>query len=171
MNARSMVVVGLGLIGLGGGLGQAQAPGPRPPLVACEAKKDAPCVVLASKSADIVGVWKQYFGSPIIPNPSGMAYIRYNPDGTFAIADTPENTRAPFKNWPRGTVRFEGTRALLTVEAIEGAPAECRTAVHEMRVLRLGERPVGLSYAPIEDTCVPRLRDLTMVLPYVGPAN
>ncbi|PYE53178.1 hypothetical protein [Deinococcus yavapaiensis] len=154
-------------------LALAQAPtrspaGPRPPLVTCEPGKAVPCIVIASRLADIVGVWKQYLGNPLFAAQDGVGYIRYNADGSFVIADTPEHTVAPFKNWPRGTVRFDGTRALLTVEPIEGVPAECQTAIHEMRVVRLGSRPVGLIYSQVEDNCLPRRSDLGVVLPYIG---
>ena len=170
MKARWMAVVGLGLLGLGASLGQAQAPAARAPLVACETGKDVACVVLATRPADIAGVWKQYLGNPALGAPGGMAYIRYNADGSYVIADTPENTRAPFKNWPRGTVSFDGARMTVTVAGDQIAP-ECRTGDLEARVIRLGDRPVGLSYKPIDDKCAGRQADLGLVLPYVGPAN
>lgn len=170
MNARSIAGVGLVLFGLGASFGQAQAPAARPPLVACEAGKDVPCIVLATKIADIAGIWKQYLGNPALAAPGRMGYIRYSADGSFVIADTPENTRAPFKNWPSGTVSFDGPRMTLTVKGEVSLP-ECRTGVYEVRVIRLGDRPVGLQYTVVDDKCVGRQADLDLVLPYAGPAD
>src|SRR5690242_3438534 len=52
-------------------------------LVPCTTGVTGPCDLIATKADDIVGVWKQYFGSPRFNTPDGMAYIRYNADGTY----------------------------------------------------------------------------------------
>src|SRR6266536_1295433 len=64
-------------------------------LVPCEAGVDKPCDLIATKAEDIVGVWKQYLGGPRFNAPEGMAYIRYNADGTYNIGDSIENTAKP----------------------------------------------------------------------------
>ena len=59
--------------------------------------------MIATEPADIVGIWKQYMGNPRINAPNGMAFIQYRLDGTYSVADTPENTDAPYGIFPHGT--------------------------------------------------------------------
>lgn len=42
---------------------------------------------------------------------------------------------------------------------------KCARAVYEVRVVRLGTRPVGLQYTPVEETCKPRRAALNYLLP------
>ena len=77
-------------------------------LVPCAAGVTGPCDLIAAKPEDIVGVWKQYLGGPRFNAPGGMAYIRYNADGTYVIADSIANTAQPYGSYPSGTYQFEG---------------------------------------------------------------
>lgn len=144
-------------------------PTPRPSLVPCVAGQDVPCVQLATQVSDIVGVWKQYQDNPAFAQASHMGYIRFNPDGSFVLADTLAHTGAPHAPFPFGTVRFEGGRMTFTVQGVPPGMPECARAVYEVRVLRLGTRPVGLQYTPVEETCKPRLAALNYLLPYISP--
>lgn len=136
-------------------------------LVPCADDVTGPCDLIATSADDIVGVWKQYLNNPILNAPGGVAYIRYNADGTYNIADSIENTAAPYGNYPSGTFTFEGTQ--LTIAAIPGAPAPCDgPGVFQLRVLKYGDEPVALRYIPISDTCVPRLQDLSQALVWVA---
>jgi hypothetical protein len=99
-----------------------------------------------------------------------MGYQRINSDGSFVMADAPENTTAPFANWPYGSYTFEGSLARLTVEA-NGVPPICRTATQRFHVYRYGEQPVALLIAPVEDDCPPRLEDTRVPFIWVAPAT
>jgi hypothetical protein len=126
-----------------------------------------PCDQIATAPEDIVGVWKQYLGNPMLNAPGGTAYIRYNVDGTYNIADTIENTVGPFENYPAGTYTFDGTQ--FTISAIPGAPAPCDgPGIFQLRVLKYADKPVALRYIPISDTCAPRLQDLSQALVWVA---
>ena len=149
----------------------AQTQAPKPPLVTCDPGKNAPCVVLANKTSDMAGIWKQYQSNPAFAPLGGMGYIRYNADGTFALADTPENTAGVYKTFPHGTFSFEGNRMTLNVQGVPPNMPECARGVFEVRVIRLGDQPVGMSFTPLEDTCKPRLSDTAQVQVYVGSAR
>src|SRR4051812_184848 len=69
-------------------------------LVPCAAGVTGPCDLIATKPEDIAGVWKQYLGGPRFNAPNGMAYIRYNADGTYVIADSIKNTAQPTPPYP-----------------------------------------------------------------------
>lgn len=153
------------------GLSLAQTQAPRPPLVPCEAGKNAPCVVLASKPADIAGIWKRYQSGPAFAGSGNIGYVRYNADGSFATADTPENTAAQYKTFPYGTISFEGNRMTIDNRGAPASAPECAHGVYEVRVTRLGDQPVGMSFMPLEDTCKTRLNDTPYVQIYVGPAR
>jgi hypothetical protein len=142
----------------------------RPPLVPCEEGAEMmPCVVLAMQPEDIAGIWRQYLGNPMLNAPDGMGFIRYNMDGTFALADTPENTAAPYPPYPHGTYTLENGVITISVEG-EMVPPECRTARHELRVYRYGDQPVALHYVHIEDDCVGRRQDMSHPVVWVAPA-
>lgn len=140
----------------------------RQPLVTCNEEDDAgqACWMIATEPAHLVGIWKQYMGNPRIKAPNGMAFIQYRLDGTYSVADTPENTDAPLGIYPHGTYRFEdGTLTIL----VENVPPECAgPAVLEVRVLQVDGRPIGLRYYPIKDDCAPRRADFTELLLWVG---
>ena len=127
---------------IGCGLAQAQgfsAQATRPPLVACEAGKTSPCVVLATSISDMAGVWKQYQSNPIFTPASGMGYIRYSADGTFALADTQEHAAAgSFGPFPHGTYNFEGSRMTINVANPPPRMPECAHSVQEVRVVKMG---------------------------------
>lgn len=157
------------LLLIGAATAQTQPP-VKPPLIPCAAGQNIPCVVLATKPDDVVGVWKQYTGNPAFAPVGNMAFLRINLDGTFALGTTVEGTRTPTAPFPYGTYRFEGSRMILSVQGVAAtAMPECAKAVHEVRVLRLGTQPVALSYTMLEDTCKPRIADLSQAVIYVGP--
>jgi len=136
-------------------------------LVPCAAGVTGPCDQIATRPEDIVGVWKQYLLDPFFNAPGGMAYIRYNADGTYYLADTVENTTKPFQNYPSGTYRFEGANFIISVAP--GVPAPCDVPpVYQLRVLKYGDQPVALRYVPIRDACIPRLADLSQALIWVA---
>jgi len=137
-------------------------------LVPCTTGATSPCDLIATKAEDIVGVWKQYLNNPVLNALGGVAYIRYNADGTYNIADSVENTVKPFKNYPAGTFKFDGAQFIIA--AIPGAPAPCDgPGVFQLRVLKYGDKPVALRYVVISDTCFPRLQDLSQALVWVAP--
>jgi hypothetical protein len=144
-----------------------EAPATRAPLVPCAATATGPCVQVATSVADIVGVWKQYLGNPMLQAPGHMGFIRYRPDGSMSLAPTPTDTAAPFGMYPRGTISFEGEVATILVEG-DAVPAACRTATVQIHVLRYGSAPFGLFYVPIQDECAGRRADLAMPLLWVG---
>lgn len=144
-----------------------EPPGPRAPLVPCTSATEGPCVQVATSVADIVGVWKQYLGNPLLDAPGRMGFIRYLPDGRYNIAPTPTDASAPFGMYPRGTISFDGEVATILVEG-DAVPAECRTATVQIHVLRYGSAPFGLAYRTLKDDCVGRQADLAMPLLWVG---
>ena len=171
MNRLALVVPLL----VGCGLAQTQVSkvaATRPPLVACEATKTAPCMVLATGIPDMAGVWKQYQSNPAFAPVGGMGYIRYSADGTFALADTQEHAAAAsFGNFPHGTYSFEGNRMTINVANPPPGMPECAQSVQEVRVVKVGAQMVAMSFTPIEDTCKPRLSDTGQMQLYIGPAQ
>jgi hypothetical protein len=136
-------------------------------LVPCGDGVTGPCDLIATTPEDIVGVWKQYLGGPRFNAPDGMAYIRYNADGTYVIADTVEHTAQPYEGYPSGTYTFDGSQFIIGPAV--GAPPPCDIAPHyQLRVLKYGDEPVALRYANISDTCPNRLQDLNQALVWVG---
>ena len=137
-------------------------------LVPCATDVTGPCDLIATKAGDIVGVWKQYFGSPRFNAPEGIAYIRYNADGTYIIADSIDNTAKPYKNYPSGTFKFDGTEFIIGPAA--GVPPPCDIPPHyQLRVLKYGDKSVALRYVPISEGCAARLQDLSQALVWVAP--
>jgi hypothetical protein len=142
---------------------QGATPPPRPALVPCGPTAEGPCVVIATSVDDIVGVWKQHVGNPMLQAPGGVGYIRYRSDGSYSLAPTVAGTAEPFGTFPRGRVTFEGE--VMTIEVFgDMVPAECRRATVQAQVLRLGATPVALFYLPIEDDCAGRLADMRVPL-------
>ena len=137
-------------------------------LVPCTAESTGPCDLIATKAEDIVGVWKQYLGGPRFNAPGGMAYIRYNADGTYVIADSVENTAQPYGVYPSGTFSFDGGAFIIGPAA--DAPPPCDIAPrYQLRVLKYGDEPVALRYVRISDDCPGRLQDLSQALIWVAP--
>jgi hypothetical protein len=128
-------------------------------LVPCTVASTGPCDLIATSAEDIAGVWRQYVGNPRINALGGMAYIRYNADGTFVIADSIENTAQPLEGYPAGTFSFEGAEFIIGPAA--GTPPPCDVPPHyQLRVLQYGDQPVALRYVPIHDDCPARSEDL-----------
>ena len=145
----------------------APPPGPRAPLVPCTPETTGPCVVVATSVDDLVGVWKQYLGNPMLDAPGRMGFIRHRADGTMSLAPTAADTSAPFGTYPRGRITFEGEVATITVDG-DAVPPECRTARAHIHVLRYGAAPVALAYLMIADDCMGRRADLAMPVIWVG---
>lgn len=135
-------------------------------LVPCGTGVTGPCDLIATKAEDIVGVWKQYLGGPQFNAPKSMAYIRYNSDRTYVIADSIENTAKPFKNYPTGTYQFDGARFI--VDPVVGSPCP-GPGIFQLRVLKYGDNPVALRYVTISDPCTGRSQDLSQALIWVAP--
>ena len=149
----------------------AQTQAPRPPLVTCDPGKNVPCVVLASKTSDMAGIWKQYISNPAFVPSGGMGFSRFNVDGTFVLADTADHTAAPYKNFPHGTFSFDGNRMTINVQNVLATMPECARGTSEVRVIHLGDQPVGMIFTPIEDTCKGRLSDSGQIQVYIAPAR
>lgn len=143
------------------------APVPRAPLVPCTPGAAGPCTRVATSVADLVGVWKQYLGNPMLEAPDRMGFIRYRPGGSYSLAPTVADTAAPYGWYPRGTIAFDGGVATISVDG-DAVPAECRAATVQIHVLQLGGARVGLAYLPIEDACEGRRADLALPLLWVG---
>jgi hypothetical protein len=134
-------------------------------LVPCADSATGPCDLIATKPEDIVGVWKQYLGGPRFNAPNGMAYIRFNVDGTYVIADSVENTAQPYDSYPSGTYQFDD--AQLIVDPVVGSPC-AGPGIFQLRVLKYGADPVALRYVTISDPCTGRAQDLSQALVWVS---
>lgn len=124
-----------------------------------------PCDVIATSTADVAGVWKQYMGNPNFVTERGMGFIRYLEDGSYFLAATPERTTAVYENFPYGNISFNEAVATITVDA--QTPPGCETAEHYLRVIKLGDQPVALTYTIVDDECLPRRGDLGEALIWV----
>jgi hypothetical protein len=142
------------------------------PLVPCPEDGDEayPCEIVVTRAEDAAGIWKHYVGRPDLQAPGGMGYQRINPDGSFVMADAPENTTAPFRNYPFGTYAFEDGQVWLSVDAPD-VPEECQAARQRFRVYRYGAQPVALLVVPLLDRCAPRLQDARLPFIWVGDAD
>ena len=134
-------------------------------LVPCAEGVTSPCDLIATKAEDIAGVWKQYLGGPRFNAPSGMAYIRYNADGTYIIADSIANSAQPYGSYPSGTFQFEGSHFI--IDPVVGSPC-AGPGIFQLRVLQYGDAPVALRYVTISDPCTGRAQDLSQALMWVS---
>jgi hypothetical protein len=142
-------------------------------LVPCVAGVTKPCDMIATKPEDIAGVWKQFLQGPFFNAPGEVAYIRFNSDGTFVVADSIEDTAKPFKNYPTGTFKFDGQNWSTPVVINDGVQAPCTldTDAYQARVMMYGDQPVGLRFVFISDGCAGRISDYTQPLVWVAPAQ
>jgi hypothetical protein len=137
-------------------------------LVPCGDGVTGPCDMIATSKKDVIGVWAQYLLMPPDNTRGSKAYIRFNADGTFVIADTIENTAQPLDGFPSGTYQFDGAK--LIFDPILTAPAPCNGAgVFQARVLKYGNVPVALRYVSISDDCPFRSQDLSQAAVWVAP--
>jgi hypothetical protein len=165
---RSIVASLLALLLAPAALAQGPGPGgPRPALVPCEPSTTGPCATVATSVADILGVWKQFLGNPMLQAPGGMGFIRHRADGSFSLADTAANTATPYGNYPRGRVSFDGEVMTMEVEG-DAVPPECRRGSYQVQVIRHAGHPVALYYQPIEDDCAGRTSDMLTPVMWVG---
>lgn len=143
-------------------LAQAAPPAPqapRPPLVPCdEAAEGAPCVETVTDLAQIAGVWRRYFEGA-----NSMAYTTYHEDGTFAIRHSPHG-----EPYVTGRIALEDGLAAISANPDGPAPPPCvAPGSYELRLIRLGERPIALSHVLVgEDACVMRAGDLRLPMVY-----
>ncbi|MEQ8675293.1 MAG: hypothetical protein RLP44_08305 [Aggregatilineales bacterium] len=140
-------------------------PGPpagRAPLVECVEGEDIPCVEIVDEISDVVGIWRRYFEGG-----TAMAFTVYTEDGEFGITLDPQGV-------PNiaGTITFEAGLALIAASEDSPAPPECiAPGTYELRVIRLGNQPVALTYFQIEDACPGRIGDLTEPMLYYTVAE
>jgi hypothetical protein len=161
-----MIVVSLGLIS---GVVFAQdaeaAKPPTKPLVPCSTDNKGVCDMLATKADDIVGVWSLYFNAQ-------PAFIRYNADGTWLVADTAEHTNAvSVDGFPYGTFSFDKDGIFTSLDPntpAEVMPEECRGGKYLLRVIKVDGEPVALNMAVLDDCFVPRRTDWAYTLMWVG---
>jgi len=113
-----------------------------------------PCDVVATSPEGVAGIWRQYMGNPAFGAPNGMGFTRFNPDGSFQLGVTAEDTSAADTALPTGSISFDGTELTLMVDG--DAPPECKSASYRFRVIRVGDQPVALVPEPISDECVRR---------------
>ena len=125
----------------------------------CDGSERA-CVVVKPELADIVGVWKGYFGNPMIQAPNGMSYLRYTSEGEYFVADSPENASAPYPPYPSGTITLEDGILTLNTQG-EMVPAACRVGRYEVSVYLYGDHPVALVHRLVEDDCPGRPLDMS----------
>jgi hypothetical protein len=135
----------------------AQAPhASPPPLVPCEdAAEGMPCVEIVTEVEDIVGTWRRYYQGG-----NAMGFTEFRSDGTLTIAP---DLQAEMHN--TGTISFEDGVAAITASPGGTAPAECiAPGMYELRLVRLGDRPVLLSFTLTEegDACGFRVGDFSM---------
>jgi hypothetical protein len=158
---QSFVVIALLSLVLSHATAQAPHASP-PPLVPCEdAAEGMPCVHVVTDVSDIVGVWRRYFDGA-----SSMGFTEYLEDGTFTITSS---LRADMHGL--GTIGFEDGVAAIAASPSGTAPPECKEpGLYELRLVRVGARPVALTYTPMgADPCTPRAGDLSMpMIAYAG---
>lgn len=119
-----------------------------------------PCDILATQPEDIVGLWRVYFFAE-------PAYIRFNIDGTWTAADTPENTAmASVEGYPAGTYSFDEAGVWTT--SSPGLPEGCEAARHILRVFKVGDQPVALDLALLDDCFALRRTDYEYAMLWVG---
>lgn len=141
---------------------------PTLPLVPCTDKKVDDghlyaCDMFATKPEDIVGVWTVYFNS--MP-----AFIRYNVDGTWVMANTAARTdAATVAGYPSGTFRFdEGVFTSLATITAAPLPEGCTAGRYLLRVIKVGDQPVALNHTLVEDCFVPRRTDWAYTMLWVS---
>jgi hypothetical protein len=137
---------------------------PTVPLNACavdNAELQA-CDVIASQSEDIMGVWTVYWMAE-------PAFIRYNADGTWVIADTAENTAgAPVEGFPSGTYSFDADGVFTSASPKVLEIAGCEDDRYVLHVIKVGEQPVALNHVVLEDCFAPRRTDWAYAMLWVS---
>ena len=138
---------------------------PNQPLVPCPEKvttdtKVKSCDMLATKPEDIVGIWTVYFNAE-------PAFIRYNADGTWLIADTAAHTdAASVKGYPSGTYSFDDKGVFTSLDTT--LPEGCTAGHYLLRVIKVVGQPVALNHAVLDDCFVPRRTDWAYTLLWVS---
>jgi hypothetical protein len=137
---------------------------PTVPLNACAAD-DAElqaCDMMATQPEDIVGVWALYFGA-------APAFIRYNADGTWVIADTAEHTAgAPIEGFPSGTYSFDADGVFNSAAPEVLQVAGCEDNRYILHVIKMGDQPVALNHVVLEDCFAPRRTDWAYTMLWVS---
>ncbi len=140
-------------------------PGPpagRLPLVECVEGEAVPCVAIVDEISDIVGAWRRYFEGG-----TAMAFTVYTEDGEFGI--TPDPLVEPNI---AGTITFEDGLASIAASENSPAPPECiAPGIYELRLIRVGEQPIALTYFQIQDACPARMGDLVEPMLYYTGAE
>ena len=139
---------------------------PASPMNACSDATIATeiCDMFATSPQDILGVWTVYFQAR-------PAFIRFNADGTWLIADTAENTNAAtIKGFPYGTYSFDENGLFNSADLSPDAtvPQECVNDRYLLHVLKMGKQPVALNRVVIDDCFAPRRADWAYASLWVG---
>jgi hypothetical protein len=138
---------------------------PANPLIPCTSGMTGPCDFLATKAADIVGIWKVYF----VASP---AYIRYKTDGTWLIADTVEHTNGvSAEGYPFGTFSFDKTGVFTSLDPNTPSslmPEQCRGGRYILHIIKVNDQPVALNHVVVDDCFAPRRTDWAYAMLWVG---
>jgi len=124
---------------------------PSQPLMPCPTQVSATtvCDMIATKAADMVGVWAVYFlGVP--------QFVRFNADGTWVYGHTAESTSVATTDYPSGTSSFDADGNWVTL--FTPLPT-CQSARYRVRVIMVGGQPVALNLGPVDDCFVLRASD------------
>jgi hypothetical protein len=120
------------------------------------------CDMIATQPEDIIGVWTLYFNAE-------AAFIRYNADGTWVIADTVEHTAgAPIEGFPYGIYSFDADGMFTNSSPDIGLPEECVGGQYILHVIKVGDQPVALNHAVRDDCFAPRRTDWAYSMLWVG---
>jgi hypothetical protein len=160
MNRIIAWILLLGLV-----ISYAAAQGPQmspPPLVPCEdAAEGVPCVVIVTELSEVVGTWRRYYQGA-----NAMGYSEFRSDGTVTIGpDLQAGLQAT------ATISIDDGVAAIAANPGGPAPPECVTpGLYEMRLFRVGDRPVALSFHLMaeSDPCAFRVGDFSMPMIYYG---
>lgn len=157
------IIALISLLGLVISYAAAQAPqASPPPLVPCEeAAEGVPCVIVVTELSEVVGTWRRYYQGA-----NAMGFSEFRSDGTVTIGpDLQAGLQAT------ATMSIENGVASIAANPGGPAPPECVTpGEYELRLIRLGDRPVALTFSLMaeDDPCVFRVGDFSMPMIYYG---
>ncbi len=116
------------------------------------------CDMLATQTEDIVGIWSGYFAAE-------PAFIRYNADGTWVMADTVENfSDVSVEGYPTGTYSFDEEGVFTTLDTTGELPEDCQAGHYLLRVIKVAGQPVALDMSMLDDCFGPRSQDYAYTL-------
>lgn len=125
----------------------------RPALIPCVQGENIPCVQNVEEIATIVGTWRSYFRDN---RGVHFGFTTFNQDGTVAVATNLQATPTLV-----GTITFTRGIANVTPDTNAAGVSNCVAAgPHEMRLLRMGDQPIAVTYhsvLPTADVCFGRV--------------